>query len=86
MENIHMQNIYMKNTYIYEKIDMHIYFIYESIYLGIDIDVYVLDSRFVFPPLPIPASTLVRVQSCDMFIAEQFSLETCKTELGSWWG
>ena len=62
---------------------MHKYFIYKSIYLGIDIDVKVLDSRYVFPPLPVPASTLVKMQSCYAFIMQQFSFETQETELGS---
>ena len=65
-----------------EKIYIHRYFICKSICLGIDIDVKVLDSRYVFPPLPIPTSTLVKVHSCYAFIAQQFSFEICKTELG----
>ena len=62
---------------------MHRYFIYKSIYIGIDIDVKVLDSRYVFPPLPVPASNLVKMQSCYAFITQQFSFETQETELGS---
>lgn len=38
------------------------------IYISIGRDVYVLDSVLVFPPLPIPALTLVKVQSYYMFI------------------
>ena len=83
---------YIGKAHIHEKYvckwekNIHRYFICKSIYLGIDIDVKVLDSRYLFPPLPLPTSTLVKVQSYYAFITQQFSFETCKTELGSWWG
>ena len=56
---------YIGKAHIHEKYvckweKIHRYFICKSIYLGIDTDVKVLDSRYTFPPLPIPTSTLVK--------------------------